>query len=651
MFLVSLGLSLLFGLGALLQWTPLQYLDRLAYDQLSRLSASDAHATDVQVVSIDEASLAALGQWPWPRYRIAELLSRIAEAQPAAIAVDVLFSEPDRTSLKALQQSFKDDFGVELRFSGVPQELQDNDGYLGYVMGQTGAVGAHFFFLDLHQPVSGALRPGVGFTGALDALALPKASGALDNIAAIASQTRFSGFINSQRDSDGILRRVPLLISHQGIIHPSLALAATMRALGLTQGVVETSLAGPVLRLGDHRLPLDSEGQALLHLHSSAERYPEISALAVLRGEVAPASLKGKVVFIGVSAVGFNDLHTTALGQAFSGVRLQAALTQDLLDDALVRIPQFAGVLQLVLCLTSGLLLSAGFLFDRSQRHFALLAAALIVLPQLLGTWLFVRYNVFLPLAGPLVLVVMLTALALVTRITLARRHEERWRRQLERSRQVTIESMAAVAETRDPETGAHIKRTQHYVRAIAEQMRRMGQAPELLKPDYIHLLFLSAPLHDIGKVGVPDAILLKPGRLTPEEMQVMQRHAEFGRQIILNTASHLEDDNFLALAAEIASTHHEKWDGSGYPNGLSGTDIPLAGRIMAVADIYDALISRRCYKEPFSHEDSLQMMREMRGSTFDPQVLDAFLAIEPQILAIAQRFHDEGDGGTRRLV
>ena len=278
MFLVSLGLSLAFGLAALLQWTPLQYLDRLAYDQLSRLAASNEDARDVQVVSIDEASLAALGQWPWPRYRVAQLLSRIAEAEPAAIAVDVLFSEPDRTSLKALQQSFQDDFGMHLSFSGVPPELQDNDGYLGYVMGQTGAVGAHFFFLDLQQPVAAGLRPGVGFSGALDALRLPKASGALDSVAPIASQTRFSGFINSQRDSDGILRRVPLLLSYQGIIHPSLALAATLRALGLNEGVVETGLAGPVLRLGGHRLPLDREGRALLRLPSAAEHYPRSRA-------------------------------------------------------------------------------------------------------------------------------------------------------------------------------------------------------------------------------------------------------------------------------------------------------------------------------------------------------------------------------------
>ncbi len=651
MFLVSLGLSLVFGLGAWQQWAPLQALDRLAYDQLSRLAATDAEATGVQVVSIDEASLAALGQWPWPRYRVAQLLARIAEAEPAAIAVDVLFSEADRTSLKALQQSFKHDFGVELQVSGVPEDLQDNDGYLGYVMGQIGAVGARFFFLDQQPAVGGGLRPGVGFTGALDALDPPEASGALDSVAPIASQTRFNGFINSLRDSDGVVRRVPLLVKHRGILHPSLALAATLRALGLTQAEVATGFAGPTLRLGDRRLPLDHQGQALLRLHAGAERYPEVSALAVLSGTVAPAALKGKVVFVGVSAAGFNDLHATALGQTFSGVRLQAALTHDLLDGTLVRVPGFAGPLQALLCLAGGLLLSAGFFFNRSQRRFALLAGSLIVLPQLLAAWLFIRADLFLPLAAPLLLVVLLSGLALVTRSVVARRHEQRWRRQLERSRQVTIESMAAVAETRDPETGAHIKRTQHYVRAIAEQLRLTGQAPELLTPDFIQLLFLSAPLHDIGKVGVPDAILLKPGRLTPDEMAVMQRHAEFGRQIILSTASHLEEDNFLALAADIASTHHEKWDGTGYPNGLAGTDIPLAGRIMAVADIYDALISRRCYKEPFTHEHSLGLMRDMRGSTFDPLVLDAFLAIEPQILAIAQRFHDEGAGGSSRLL
>ncbi|WP_425488921.1 HD-GYP domain-containing protein [Cognatilysobacter xinjiangensis] len=223
-------------------------------------------------------------------------------------------------------------------------------------------------------------------------------------------------------------------------------------------------------------------------------------------------------------------------------------------------------------------------------------------------------------------------------------RHAQRWRRQLENARQVTIESMSAVAETRDPETGAHIKRTQHYVRAIARRLRDTGQYLEVLTDEYIHLLFLSAPLHDIGKVGVPDHILLKPGALTAEEWVIMRKHAEFGRQIILSTSRHIDGDNFLTVASEIAATHHEKWDGTGYPMGLEGQAIPLSGRIMAVADIYDALISRRCYKDPFPHERAMQMMRELRGVTFDPVVLDAFFAIEKEIRRIAGNFRDEDE-------
>ncbi|MEO7050886.1 MAG: HD domain-containing phosphohydrolase, partial [Rhodanobacter sp.] len=209
---------------------------------------------------------------------------------------------------------------------------------------------------------------------------------------------------------------------------------------------------------------------------------------------------------------------------------------------------------------------------------------------------------------------------------------------------QVTIESMAAVAETRDPETGGHIKRTQHYVRAVAKRLQQAGHYRQILTKEYIDLLFLSAPLHDIGKVGVPDHILLKPGPLTDEEQKIMRRHAEFGRKIILSTAKQIEGDNFLLIAGEIAATHHEKWDGTGYPAALQGQDIPLSGRIMAVADIYDALISRRCYKAPFPHDLATALMRDLRDTTFDPVVLDAFFEIEAEIVQIAARFRDDGE-------
>ncbi len=161
---------------------------------------------------------------------------------------------------------------------------------------------------------------------------------------------------------------------------------------------------------------------------------------------------------------------------------------------------------------------------------------------------------------------------------------------------------------------------------------------------DYIHLLFVSAPLHDIGKVGVPDHILLKTGKLTSEEFELMKKHAEYGRNIIHSASQKIEGDNFLIIAGEIALTHHEKWDGTAYPSGLSGQDIPLSGRIMAVADVYDALISKRCYKSPYPHENAVRMMKEKNGKIFDPAILSAFLSIDAEIQTTAATYRDDNE-------
>ena len=170
-------------------------------------------------------------------------------------------------------------------------------------------------------------------------------------------------------------------------------------------------------------------------------------------------------------------------------------------------------------------------------------------------------------------------------------------------TRDVTIQTMAVLAETRDNETGGHIQRTQHYVKVLAEYLR--DTHPEyraVLDDEYVELLFKSAPLHDIGKIGVPDSILLKPGKLTFEEFEEMKKHTIYGRDAIMKAEAMLGSENsFLSLAREVAYTHHEKWDGSGYPRGLSGKSIPLAGRLMALADVFDALISKRVYKPPFA--------------------------------------------------
>ncbi|MBK7000051.1 MAG: two-component system response regulator [Rhodoferax sp.] len=215
----------------------------------------------------------------------------------------------------------------------------------------------------------------------------------------------------------------------------------------------------------------------------------------------------------------------------------------------------------------------------------------------------------------------------------------------------VTILAMASLAETRDSDTGNHIRRTQFYVKALAEKLRDNPRFSTLLSTANIHAIFKSAPLHDIGKVGIPDYILLKPGRLDAHEFEIMKTHTTLGYNAILNAERALGTPvKFLSFAMGIALSHQEKWDGSGYPQGLVGDAIPVAARLMAVADVYDALICRRVYKEPMSHEAAVKIMLEGRGTHFDPDMLDAFIAIQAEFIAIAQRFIDSDADLERKM-
>ncbi len=257
------------------------------------------------------------------------------------------------------------------------------------------------------------------------------------------------------------------------------------------------------------------------------------------------------------------------------------------------------------------------------------------------------------PISPPIVLVRVAKEL-MVLRARKMLEQQNSWLEQQvqERTREVvkmsdaTIYAMASLAETRDNETGNHIRRTQHYVAALAQVLKDHPRFRELLTEKNIELLYKSAPLHDIGKVGVPDNILLKPGKLDDAEFAIMKKHTDYGRDTVLSVEAYLGESNgFLTFAREIAYGHQEKWDGSGYPQGLSGDAIPASARLMAVADVYDALISKRVYKPAFSHEKAVDIMVEGRGKHFDPDILDAFLGIQQEFRTIAARFIDHGEG------
>ncbi len=206
----------------------------------------------------------------------------------------------------------------------------------------------------------------------------------------------------------------------------------------------------------------------------------------------------------------------------------------------------------------------------------------------------------------------------------------------------VTIFSLAVLAEYRDPETGGHIKRTQNYIKALAKKLQKNKKFIGILDDQTIELLYKSAPLHDIGKVAVPDSILLKPGKLNDEEFEEMKKHTVYGRDAILAAEKMLgKEMTFLRYAREIAYGHQEKWDGSGYPQGIKGDDIPLSARLMALADVYDALRSKRVYKPAFPHHKAVEIISGGKGKHFDPVLVDTFLEIEDEFRNIALEYAD----------
>lgn len=207
-------------------------------------------------------------------------------------------------------------------------------------------------------------------------------------------------------------------------------------------------------------------------------------------------------------------------------------------------------------------------------------------------------------------------------------------------SRDLTIFALAKLAESRDMETGAHLERIREYCRVLAADLSRVPKFRDQIDGEFVRLIYMTSPLHDIGKVGIPDSVLLKPGRLTNSEFEIMKQHTLIGGSTLDALTAHHPEAQFLSMARDIAMTHHEHYDGSGYPYGLAGDEIPLCGRITTLADVYDALTTRRIYKPEYGHEVARELIIDGRGTHFDPDVVDAFVRCEQLFIGIHDRFH-----------
>jgi HD-GYP domain-containing protein (c-di-GMP phosphodiesterase class II) len=368
----------------------------------------------------------------------------------------------------------------------------------------------------------------------------------------------------------------------------------------------------------------------------------QFSAEDALLGLLPGDALRDRIVFVGVTALGLRDAVTTPFDHRASGLEVHAFLAARLLDGRFIHIPPWSHALMVVATFLAGPGV-AGLVLWRGLAVGAALALGLTAVAWLAVLGGSVAVGVFVSPAGPTLAVGM----ALLALAALRLRHERgragAEQRRREETYRFAVQSLTALMEARDQDTGHHSRRTRAYAALLAGRLQSSPRFRDYLTSERIAMIAQLAPLHDIGKVGVPDAVLLKPGPLTSEEMAKMQKHPEYGYEAIVRAEREAgltseSDSALLQMAKELVRTHHERWDGAGYPWGLAGEDIPIPGRIMAVVDTYDAMVQPRVYQAAVTHEEAFTCILAGRGTAFDPDVVEAFLDVEEDFRRLAVR-------------
>ena len=648
--LLAVGLALTLCAVLLLLRPPemIRFADQRAYDlMLAGRTVAPRSALPV-IVGIDDKSLTAHGQWPWPRYRLAMLVDKLSRQGAAAIALDMLMPEPDRTSPEIILRERSRDLGEKDIFVGSPAGLPSNDrqlvealrqspSVLGFLLEFRGTAHRPAFPPEpLRQMIVHLDKPGIDH--------FPIPIGITASLPALSGAARTTGFTNAQPDWDGVLRRTPIVLRDGDRWYPSLALAALLLAEKDRNLRLVRQSGEMFLEWHGRRVPLDTKGNMLLDFRGGRRSFPYLSAADVLADRVPAGSLRGRLIFVGAWAEALGDRHVTPLDRSLSGLEVHATVAENLLAGKFLARPDWARGAELFAVLAFGILTAialsrAGFL-----PSLAIVIAG-ITLPAWGTALLFHSRGLFVSPVLPSLVVLAQAILLSLIKYGIETRKVYQRTRDLLQAQDAIIISMTALAEARDNETGGHIIRTQRYVEALARQLVSHPRFKPALSDDAIELLAKSAPLHDIGKVGIPDRILCKPGSFTAEEFQIMKSHTLIGAAALAKTVAtrqRPESLAFLTFAREIAESHHEKWDGSGYPHGLRGDDIPMAGRLMALADVYDALISKRIYKPAFPHEKARDIIIRGGGSHFDPDVVTAFVQCEEQFRVIASELAEE---------
>jgi adenylate cyclase len=600
------------------------HVDYGAYDRLLRSIPAKPPDGRVAIVDIDDASLSKIGQWPWRRDRIAELISRLRDHGAAVVALDIVFAESDRSLAAPGQRSSSDEI--------LARALLQRRVVLGYALTFGGADSSrgdcvlHPLAVPVVQPPGETTDP------------LFHADAAICSLPVLARAAGRSGFLNAVPDTDGILRRVPLVIEQGGSPYPALALASVLAATGATPVALRARNQNATdLELTSGTIPLDGRSNLLIRYRGVKQSFPYVSAVDVLEARDTGGVFKNAIVFVGTTALGSREVVSTPLDTRFAGVEVQATVADNLLRGDFLSRPEHAVTLEVITVLALGIAIT--LLVARVGLPLGAIAGAVF----LVAVWRLLRWQLmekgeYLSPVFPIIGMMASLAGATLARITQERTRADKATRETDVAHRLMVQSLLSLTEVRDADTGRHSRRIQEYSRLLAGELARHPSFRDYLTPERVDLLSSLAPLHDIGKVGVPDQLLHKPGALTAEEYGEMKKHPGYGLDVINNAERDVgvHDDQILAMAKDIVYTHHEWWDGTGYPRGLSGMAIPVAGRLVAVVDVYDAMTARRLYRDPVSHEEAVNLIVAGRGTHFDPDVVDAFLRVAHRLPGVA---------------
>ena len=584
------------------------------YDILLRAAPTRPPLDRIVIVDIDDGSLTAIGQWPWRRDVLGQLIDRLRSAGASTVALDIIFAEPDRSDDSKASPD-----------ATLAETLRGGKVVLGYALTFEGA------------PHTDCVRHPIGLAVIRQDDDTPhapffRATGAICNLPVLTAAARAAGFLNAAPDPDGLLRRVPLLMELQGQVYPSLALAAVAGAAGLQPAALRVAnMNSSSLLLDDRSVPLDGRSNMLLRFRGPKRTFPYVSAVDVLRDRASPETFKDKIVLVGTTALGTREVVSTPLDTLFAGVEVQATVADNLLQRDIIHRPEYGPAVE------TQLVIGLGLIAALLMRRYGLAPGAFGValsLSVLWGgaVWVISEAGVFISPLFPTLGVTSALVAMTAARFTIERRRADRAGEEKETSQKLMVQTLLSLTAVRDAETGRHSRRTQQYARILAEELARNPRFRTYLTLERIDLLSSLAPLHDIGKVGVPDLVLNKPGQLTSEELVEMQKHPAYGRDVILQAQREVgvTDHAILGMAKDIVYTHHEKWDGTGYPEGLRGHDIPIPGRVMAVVDVYDAATTRTLYRPSLTHDQAVALISRGRGTHFDPDVVDAFMKTSP---------------------